>query len=162
MVIGHWSRLFPSETSWLCPFVCWKIHRLLLRSLLPQLQRGSGSRRHPAALFFGRAASCSSYDFFSKLAAVWPAASSVWCLVRLELLRQQEAGQHCVYFLERHCGHRTGTLAQSWTLGPGRASTAQAPGETILFFAFSSSLVQSGPVGPVTARSEISSVTRVT
>ena len=37
VVIGHWSRLFPSETSWLCPFVCWKIHRLLLQSLLPQL-----------------------------------------------------------------------------------------------------------------------------
>ena len=83
-----------------------------------------------SAWFLALPASSSSFD---------PTSPS-WLLSGKPLVLSGAAGKtlarlsrpvsSCVYFLGIVAA---GTLGQSWTLGPGRASTAQAPGETILF-----------------------------
>ena len=149
---GHWSRLFPSETSLLWP-------QRLPAAYPPTASSGATALTCPggsltSAWFLASPASSSSFD---------PTSPS-WLLSGKPLVLSGAAGKtlarlsrpvsSCVYFLGIVAA---GTLGQSWTLGPGRASTPQAPGETI-FFCFSSAL-QWDQCTAVRTRSEISSVT---
>ena len=137
-VCGHWSRLFPTETSLLWP------------------QRLPAARNPPNTTLSGATAltwwlshlslvCCSStapHSIPSPQAGCC-LASRKFCLVGVVRLcsRLSRPVSSCVvYFLGIVAA---GTLGRSWTLGPGRASTPQAPGERpFSFFFFSEPPVQ--------------------